>query len=74
MRGKLVPRVRLIARRRIIPAHAGQTNTFVFSLPAATDHPRTCGANMIAFLVEAEVGFIVRDKSKFVVITGADAA
>ena len=30
--------------------------------------------NMIAFLVEAEVGFIVRDKSKFVVITGADAA
>ena len=29
--------------------------------------------NMIAFLVEAEVGFIVRDKSKFVVITGADA-
>ena len=31
-------------------------------------------SNMIAFLVEAEVGFIVRDKSKFVVITGADAA
>ena len=30
--------------------------------------------NMIAFLVEAEVGFIVRDKSKFGVITGADAA
>ena len=30
--------------------------------------------NMIAFLVETEVGFIVRDKSKFVVITGADAA
>ena len=30
--------------------------------------------NMIAFLVEAEVGFIVRDKTKFVVITGADAA
>ena len=31
-------------------------------------------SNMIAFLVEAEVGFIVRDKSKFVVSTGADAA
>lgn len=30
--------------------------------------------NMIAFLVEAEVGFIVRDKSKFVVITGDNAA
>lgn len=30
--------------------------------------------NMIAFLVETEVGFIVRDKTKFVVITGADAA
>lgn len=30
--------------------------------------------NMIAFLVEAEVGFVVRDKSKFVVITGDNAA
>ena len=30
--------------------------------------------NMIAFLGEAEGGFIVRDKTKFVVITGADAA
>ena len=30
--------------------------------------------NMIAFLVETEVGFIVRDKSKFVVITGNNAA
>ena len=30
--------------------------------------------NMIAFLVEAEVGFIVRNKAKFVRITGADAA
>lgn len=30
--------------------------------------------NMLAFLIETEVGFIVRNKSKFVVITGADAA
>lgn len=30
--------------------------------------------NMLAFLVEAEVGFIVRNKSKFVVITGDNAA
>ncbi len=30
--------------------------------------------NMIAFLIETEVGFIVRDKSKFVVITGDNAA
>ena len=30
--------------------------------------------NMIAFLVETEVGFIVRNKSKFVVITGDNAA
>lgn len=30
--------------------------------------------NMIAFLVEAEIGFIVRNKAKFVRITGADAA
>ena len=30
--------------------------------------------NMIAFLVETEVGFIVCDKSKFVVITGDNAA
>ena len=30
--------------------------------------------NMLAFLIETEVGFIVRDKSKFVVITGDNAA
>lgn len=30
--------------------------------------------NMLAFLVEAEVGFVVRNKSKFVVITGDNAA
>lgn len=30
--------------------------------------------NMLAFLVETEVGFVVRDKSKFVVITGDNAA
>ncbi len=45
MRGKPFNNALLELERRIIPAHAGQTNTFVFSLPACTDHPRTCGAN-----------------------------
>ncbi|RYP99499.1 hypothetical protein PG22506_1226 [Bifidobacterium pseudolongum subsp. globosum] len=45
MRGKPDPFTEAIRFLRIIPAHAGQTNTFVFSLPACTDHPRACGAN-----------------------------
>ena len=45
MRGKLIDcRVRS-RRRRIIPAHAGQTPQFGNSVWIETDHPRACGAN-----------------------------
>ena len=45
MRGKL-ERIRgRPARRRIIPAHAGQTEASPHSPPKAADHPRACGAN-----------------------------
>ena len=33
---------------RIIPARAGQTRRYLFSVPVSSDHPRACGANMIA--------------------------
>ena len=32
-------------RRRIIPAHAGQTNEYIQAIHVWTDHPRACGAN-----------------------------
>ena len=34
------------ARRRIIPAHAGQTSVFSVSSIITPDHPRACGANV----------------------------
>ena len=30
---------------RIIPARAGQTRRYLFSVPVSSDHPRACGAN-----------------------------
>ena len=48
MRGKLADETAVVTASRIIPAHAGQTNTSVFSLACATDHPRACGANVIS--------------------------
>ena len=49
MRGKLADRVLLRGLDRIIPAHAGQTVVPSSPLNLATDHPRTCGANISVF-------------------------
>ena len=49
MRGKLVSRHAVDADVRIIPAHAGQTEQKALPHIFATDHPRACGANTIAF-------------------------
>ncbi len=45
MRGKLARRRNHGTRKRIIPAHAGQTAPDGMSKPPSPDHPRTCGAN-----------------------------
>ena len=45
MRGKRGRNVRVIALRRIIPAHAGQTGSRHLNDNGHTDHPRACGAN-----------------------------
>ena len=45
MRGKLKPTLWQYARRRIIPAHAGQTPVWKGHAHGTTDHPRACGAN-----------------------------
>ena len=46
MRGKLSDAPNNLRLDWIIPAHAGQTPTCSASICAATDHPRTCGANV----------------------------
>ena len=46
MRGKLTHLLGLAYRRRIIPAHAGQTDGRGYPRRFSTDHPRACGANM----------------------------
>ncbi|RYQ51536.1 hypothetical protein PG1604B_1278 [Bifidobacterium pseudolongum subsp. pseudolongum] len=45
MRGKRTQWTRRSVRRRIIPAHAGQTRNRHGRNSTKTDHPRTCGAN-----------------------------
>ncbi len=45
MRGKRVQQGHRQSRRRIIPAHAGQTTPAPHRPPAISDHPRACGAN-----------------------------
>ena len=46
MRGKRRERHEQRHRRRIIPAHAGQTRPQPPRHPVSTDHPRACGANV----------------------------
>ena len=48
MRGKHAGGAGHRVRRRIIPAHAGQTSTDVARSVVVSDHPRACGANLIA--------------------------
>ena len=45
MRGKHSSPERNLERRRIIPAHAGQTGCWAWRWGARRDHPRACGAN-----------------------------
>ena len=47
MRGKRGRNVRVIALRRIIPAHAGQTWRSDCARSHDSDHPRACGANVV---------------------------
>ena len=65
MRGKQRERHHHGRRRRIIPAHAGQT---VESLPVSSvvpDHPRACGANgMTEAAYRTEVGSSPRMRGK----------
>ncbi len=49
MRGKRLWGRRARAAHRIIPAHAGQTSTAKKQPAKASDHPRTCGANLRIF-------------------------
>ena len=49
MRGKLILTVLRQLLRRIIPAHAGQTQPAPQPSTPNTDHPRACGANGHAF-------------------------
>ena len=46
MRGKRPLRLSAVGRRRIIPAHAGQTSTSMSVPCSISDHPRACGANL----------------------------
>ena len=48
MRGKLLHSTALNHSVRIIPAHAGQTIPACAHFSASADHPRACGANMVA--------------------------
>ena len=45
MRGKRTNAIKAPERRRIIPAHAGQTAWLRCSCVKSADHPRACGAN-----------------------------
>ncbi len=57
MRGKPSPVHARVHGRRIIPAHAGQTDGEKKKLGAGSDHPRTCGANsVVVFLCPVVVG------------------
>ena len=48
MRGKPGARFWQSVRHRIIPAHAGQTQSGHLAGSVLTDHPRACGANAVA--------------------------
>ena len=76
MRGKLAVLAAGRPHLRIIPAHAGQTNTCLSRRPDRSDHPRACGANtqdeQIGVLAVGSSprmrGKLVRQKIEIVVI------
>ena len=47
MRGKPADKPPAVRQQRIIPAHAGQTSRASRARGADSDHPRTCGANVM---------------------------
>ena len=51
VRGKPRARRQKRVRGRIIPASAGQTSLALWPAPIIADHPRECGANVIAWLL-----------------------
>ncbi len=50
MRGKPPARSLSPTRRRIIPAHAGQTEHHTARQSRRSDHPRACGANSLSLM------------------------
>ena len=65
MRGKRGRNVRVIALRRIIPAHAGQTWRSDCARSHDSDHPRACGANfLMAIQPEPHTGSSPRMRGK----------
>ena len=65
MRGKLDDDGLVLAARRIIPAHAGQTESPRHPHTRAPDHPRACGANMTQFqLIKKLTGSSPRMRGK----------
>ena len=70
MRGKLCRSAWRRLRRRIIPAHAGQTTPGVRVSPPSTDHPRACGANQaMRVVVISDNGSSPRMRGKRVGLT-----
>ena len=60
---------------RIIPAHAGQTDSTGNATPRTADHPRACGANWVPFCIcNNEDGSSPRMRGKPVVKTSYEVA
>ena len=55
MRGKRHEFQPHLTIRRIIPAHAGQTTGHLCLSTGLTDHPRTCGANVLMPLADVRL-------------------
>ncbi len=65
MRGKQRPTLPPIHARRIIPAHAGQTDDKRWYVFCSADHPRACGANpLLSVLSGAPRGSSPRMRGK----------
>ena len=74
MRGKLLDCVQHSVHRRIIPAHAGQTDGAETFDRDCSDHPRACGANpMAAGAGFAPIGSSPRMRGKLVGVRGCVA-
>ena len=54
MRGKLGEALFKLRVARITPAHAGKTNSALFTNYTTTDHPRACGENLVSTIFGKE--------------------